>query len=140
MLFEGNFILYMARKSLDNILFTLGFIFAVGAYSFWRPLEEILGVENEGQVFYVGIALAFTFYTGAYLVAKYKTWRWLPYFVFVVCASRALKELNYEAVQEYEWMEYLLTGLTGLAVVFHYVKYKHKKYLEDAATSTEIQQ
>lgn len=98
----------------------------MGAYSFWRPIEETLGVESEGQVFYIGIALFFTFYTGAYLVAKYKTWRWLPYFVFVICASRVFTELNPEEAQKYEWLDYLLTGLIGVAVVFHYVKYKHK--------------
>lgn len=129
--FEGNFVLYMAKRSLENYLFFFGFIFAIGAYSFWKPIENILKIEQNGQVFYIGIAMAFVFYTGAFLVAKYKTWKWFPAFVVSVCVSRVFTEMNPKLAQKYDWTEYAVFCLTMLVFVFYFIKYKWNKYYAD---------
>ena len=103
----------------------------MGAYSFWKPIENVLKIEKEGSVFYVGIAVAFFFYTLAFLVVKYKTWKWFPFFVTSVCASRIYVELHPEISKEYQFMDYLIFLLTAGTVFFYWLKYKWNKFYKD---------
>ncbi len=121
----------MSEKSLENYLFIMGFIFGIGAYSFWKPIENILQIESEGQVYYVGISVAFFFYTLAYLVAKYKTWKWFPFFVVCVCASRVYVELHPSIAVRYDWAEYFIFLITAGTVFFYWLRYKWNKYYKN---------
>lgn len=130
--FDRNFVVFLAKRSLENYLFFFGFIIAIASNSFWKPIESFLNVENEGQIYFIGTATAFVFYTGAFLVAKYKTWKWFPAFVFSVCVSRVFTELNPEFAQTYDWTEYAVFCLTVLTFTFYFLKHKWNKFYKDA--------
>ena len=129
--FDGNFIKYITEKSLENYIFFLAFIVGIGAYSFWKPLESLLEIKNEGQIFYIGIAMAFALYAGAFLVAKYNTWKWFPAFVVSVCLSRVFTELNPELAKTYDWIEYAVFCATALLFVFYFLRHKHNKFYKN---------
>jgi len=128
---EDKFLKYLCERSLENYLFIFGFIFGIGAYSFWRPIENILKIEEEGQAFYVCIAVAFFFYTLAFLVVKYKTWKWFPMFVTSVCFSRIYVEMNPEISREYQFVDYIIFLLTEGTIFFYWLKYKWNKFYKN---------
>ena len=133
---NDKFIFWLLKHKLDNLIFALGFIFAVVGYSFWKPLEEIFNIENEGSVYYICISISFFFYTSAYFLTKYNTWRFFPMFVSMVCFARIIQEIFYpEAALTYDWLEYLYFVLTIFIVLGYYIKYQFKKFKQHYTSS-----
>ena len=130
---KGNFISFLAERKFDNLIFLFGFAFGILGYSFWKPLATMFSLtEEQGyQLFFVFISVSFFFYTLAYLLTKYKTWKWFPSFVTLVCFSRIIQEVFYpELAQQYDFLEYVNFVITASIVLFYYIKYQHKKYKE----------
>lgn len=127
----SSFIWYMYKSKVANLLFVMGFVCAICAYSFWKPISGFfkLSVEQGYQLFFVGIAVAFFFYTFAYFVEKYDRWRWFPMFVYLVCFSRVLFEiLNPEEAQTRTLLEYTGFSLTAFIVFGYWIKYRIEKF------------
>jgi len=126
---NDKFIEWLIKHKCDNKIFLLGFIFAFTGYSFWKPLEEMLDIEQEGSVYYICISISFFFYTFAYFLTKYNTWRFFPMFVSMVCLARVIQEIFYpEAALTYDWLEYLYFVLTIFIVFGYYLKYQFGKF------------
>ena len=130
---KSNFILYLVKNRVENFIFILGFIFAVIGYSLWHPLGVLLDITEEQSysIFYICIAMSFFFYTFAYFLTKYDSWRWFPMFVYLVCLSRVFVEFTpYEDKQLHDLIEYGMFVLTMFIVFVYYVQYRYKKYLK----------
>ncbi len=129
------FLKFLIKNNIDNKLYLLGFILAIIAYSFWKPIENYMefSEENSGTIFYLGIALSFCCYTSAYMFTKYDTWRFLPMFVTLICLSRVGSEIYYirfpnDNPENYSIFDYINFLITIWVVFNYYVKWKHDKY------------
>ena len=128
------FIQYLLRNNFANKLYMLGFVVAVIAYTFWKQTEDMLNFseENEGAIYFIGIAFSFCCYTSAYLLTKWDKWRWFPMLAFLVCVSRFIKEiylLYYPSkVAPYDYFDYFNFLLTIYIVFGYYTKHQHEKY------------
>ena len=130
---NDSFILYLVKKSIENFVFILGFIFAIIGYTLWKPLGIALNLTDDQSysVFYICISVSFFFYTFAYYLTKYHKWRWFPMFVYLVCLSRVFVEFSdVVGIQEHDIVEYAFFVVTIFIVVIHYVLYRYKKYLK----------
>ena len=104
---------------------------AISAYSFWKPIAGLLKLtEEQGyQLFFVGIAIAFFFYTFAFFVEKYDRWKWFPMFVYWVCLSRVVLEIwSPEEAQQRTVYEYTSFCLTAFVVFGYWIKYRIEKF------------
>ena len=131
------FLNYLANNNISNKLYGLGFAIAVVSYSCWQPIEEMFkfSQENEGKVFFIGIAFSFCCYTSAYMFTKWNKWRWFPMFVTLICLSRLGKELYYlynPALDptKYDVFDYINFLITIFIVFNYYVKHRYKKFKE----------
>ena len=107
------------------LIFVLAFVLAIGSYSLWQPIEGLLGVseKNEGMVFYVVNAICFALYVYAYHSTTSGKWYLFTKAVFWVCVSRVFVELRPELSINYNWLEYVLAGISFASVyIEHYVK------------------
>lgn len=130
-----NFLDYLLKNNISNKLYLLGFVIAVMSYSFWQPLEDALkfSENNQGSVFFIGIAFAFCCYTSAYMFSNWNKWRWFPMFVTLICLSRLFKELYYVVDEQadptqYDIFDYINSLITLFIVFNYYISYRHKKY------------
>ena len=130
------FLQYLLRNNFSNKLYLLGFVVAVLSYSLWYEAEVLFNIkdENEGAIFYIGIALSFCCYTSAYMFSKWDKWRWFPMFAFFICLGRLTKEIyivNYPYdVETHDLWDYINFLLTIFIVFNYYIKYQHKKFKE----------
>lgn len=121
----------MMQTKLANLLFVLGFVVGISAYSLWRPIGHIFDLtpEQSYQVFYAGIAASFMFYGLAYFVVKYDKWKWIPLLVWTIALSRLVFEIwSPEDAQTYSMGEYFFFVLTCLIVFGSWLKYRYNKY------------
>lgn len=131
------FVKYLLDNNYANKIYMLGFCAAVISYSFWKQTEEMLqfSKENEGSIFYIGIAFSFCCYTSAYLINKWNKWRWIPLIAFLVCVSRFTREvylLYYpEETSEYNMLDYLNFLLTVYMVFNYYMHHRRKQFKKD---------
>jgi hypothetical protein len=137
MYLKNRFINYILRNKIDNKLYLLGFLFAIIAYSLWKPLEDMLGFveENEGSVYFLCIAMSFFCYTSAYLFTKWNSWRFFPMFVALICVTRVLNEIYFMAYpennpEEYNIFDYINFLITVWVVFNYYVKHQQTLYKE----------
>lgn len=104
------------------------------AYTAWQPIESALDFaeENQGSIFYIGIAFSFCCYTSAYLFTKWDSWRWFPMFVVFICISRFLVEVAFLVddepdVEKYDMFDYISFLITIFIVFNYYIKYRFKQ-------------
>ena len=121
----------LLSNNISNKLYLLGFVTAFISYSFWQPIEGLLkfGEENQGAVFYIGIAFSFCCYTSAYMFTKWNKWRFFPMFAFLVCLSRLSKEVYFliyptNDVTKYDVFDYISFLLTVFIMFNYYVKFR----------------
>lgn len=129
------FLKFLLINNIDNKLYGLGFVFAIIAYSFWKPIEDMAGFseENSGTVYFLCIALSFACYTSAYMFSKWDSWRFFPMFVALICISRVFSEIYFvfyplENPDEYNLFDYINFLITIFVVFNYYVKHRHKEY------------
>lgn len=128
------FINYILRNNIANKLYLLGFCVGVISYSLWKQTEEMLNFskENEGAIFYIGIAFSFCCYTSAYMFTKWNKWRWFPMIAFSICVSRFCKEIYYlyypDEITEYDIFDYINFLVTLWIVFNYYIKSQYKNY------------
>jgi len=122
---NDKFIFWLLKNKFENKIFGLGFAFALAGYSFWKPIEQIFNI----QIYFICISISFFFYTFAYFLTKYDTWRFFPMFVSMVCFARIIQEIFYpEAALTYDWLEYFYFVLTIFIVLGYYIKYQYRKF------------
>ena len=131
------FVNYLLRNNISNKLYMLGLAVAILSYSLWKQTEEMMNFaeENEGALFFIGIAFSFCCYTSAYMFAKWDKWRYVPMIAFSICVSRFVKEiylLSYpDEVEVYDIYDYI-NFLTTLWIMFiYYVRYRNNKFKEE---------
>lgn len=137
---KSNFVFYLLKNRLENLIFMMGFIFAIMGYSLWHPLGVFLNMTEEESysIFYICIAVSFFFYTFAYYLTKYDSWRFFPMFVYLVCLSRVFVELSpYEDQAQHDLIEYGMFVVTIFIVVIYWLRHKYDKYIKDEKSNSD---
>ncbi len=128
------FLKYLLKNNIANKLYVLGFCVAILSYSLWKQTEEMLNFseENEGAIYFIGIAFSFCCYTSAYMFTKWNKWRYFPMIAFSICLSRFFKEIYLlyypEEVETYDFFDYFNFLVTVWIVFNYYVKQRHKEF------------
>ena len=130
------FIKYLLKNNIPNKLYMLGFCVAFISYSFWKQGEDFLNFskENEGALYFIGIAFSFCCYTSAYMFTKWDKWRFFPMIAFLICISRFCKEIYLlycpDLTDNYDFFDYLNFLLTIWLVFNYYVRHRYNKFKE----------
>ncbi|QQV90425.1 hypothetical protein Harreka1_18 [Olleya phage Harreka_1] len=128
------FVKYLIKNDIANKLYMLGFCVAVMSYSFWKQGEDVLNFskENEGALFFIGIAFSFCCYTSAYMFTKWDKWRYFPMVAFLICVSRFIKEIYMlyypDLTDKYDYFDYFNLLLSFWIIFNYYVKIRFQEY------------
>lgn len=126
-----SFTLWLHKRRLENFIFGVAFACGICAYSFWKPLGKVLKmtIEESYRLYFIGISLAFFFYSLAFWLCKYNKWHWFPMFVTLICFARVIQEMFFhEWATKYDLMEYINFLITFFLVFLSYLKKQYKKY------------